>query len=608
MSIRIIFWASLCAVGFAAVARGQQPEANTIVGRVTDLTGKPIAGAKVFVWEATERAPLTVATTAENDGSFRLGPGPAKPSNDLFVEAEGFARLRVASVPSYSRCAADVGTLALESGTRLRGRVTDELGKPLPAVPIEILTWLQVTSGCISQDGPLRSLRSDVDGSFTTPALGPGDHRLCFAVEGRIRVECQQSLAPGDGGRDLGTIALVPDTPIRGRVVGPGGKPVTGAQVYCDYDYAHAAKTDADGRFELRGHPAAAKQVWASASGFVRGQWALPADHTKVTIELQAAHQIRGRVVDAATGAPVRIGEVWVSHVVRHLDGGIDFLEHASDDWEQPETGRFCIHYDESGELQITATAGGYRPGELLLPSMAAPLDLEDIVVRLNRADSAAATDAAAKVRGKVAIDGRPCTEGWASICYPKPEADTLNVELCRCCPVPQGASAYCEVELDIDGTFTFDHVLPAARALLVIAVPGRAPHVQKLSLAVGARPMLDIALQPGAAIRGRVTGVPEAMRGRLFVVAFDQYVVRRDVRIAVDGSFAVTNLPPGSYGLRVGHDDAELLAEAWPEVYGDESNEEEARPWAGVELLHVKAGQTLTGVTVPYVQAPKAR
>jgi hypothetical protein len=172
-----------------------------------------------------------------------------------------------------------------------------------------------------------------------------------------------------------------------------------------------------------------------------------------------------------------------------------------------------------------------------------------------------------------------------------------------RGCPVPRPAWPAYAVELATDGVFAFEQVQPSRLAFLVVAVPGRALHIQKLELRPGGQRELDVAMRAGGAIRGRVTGVPEAMHGRLFVVAFDQFLVRMETRIAADDSFSLTDLPPGTYGLRVGHDAFELLRNAWPEVFTGHSNDDAARPWLGIERLRVASEETLDDVTVPFVQ-----
>jgi hypothetical protein len=308
---------------FAAAASAQQDDAKTITGRVISLSGQPLPQATVFVWSQIPDSPKVTTTTAKN-GTFKLGPLPVAMAQDLYIDAEGFARLYVAAVPTYSRCGSDIGALTLEPGARLRGRVTDADGKPLPEATIEVESWRHLTSGCVGQGGPRRHVRCASDGTFVTPALGAGDHRLHVSALGRVTAQEYETLAPGGPDRDLGRISLESDTPIRGRILAPGGKPIASAEVYCDYDSENTVKTDAEGRFEIRGHSAKGRELFVRASTFMHGQFRLPADHDAVAVEMTVAHQICGRVVDAATGAAVKIGEVRLCSVERRRDGGVD--------------------------------------------------------------------------------------------------------------------------------------------------------------------------------------------------------------------------------------------------------------------------------------------
>ncbi len=72
----------------------------------------------------------------------------------------------------------------------------------------------------------------------------------------------------------------------------------------------------------------------------------------------------------------------------------------------------------------------------------------------------------------------------------------------------------------------------------------------------------LDIACTTGSSIAGRVQRIPEGWRGHLWVVAFTETGIRYETRVGEDGSFLLALLPPGEFGLKVGHDayeDAEV-------------------------------------------------
>jgi hypothetical protein len=65
----------------------------------------------------------------------------------------------------------------------------------------------------------------------------------------------------------------------------------------------------------------------------------------------------------------------------------------------------------------------------------------------------------------------------------------------------------------------------------------------------------LDIACTEGGSIRGRVTNVPSGWEGNLWAVAFTKTAIQAEARVNTSGEFSFPHLPPGEYGLKVGHD-----------------------------------------------------
>ena len=66
---------------------------------------------------------------------------------------------------------------------------------------------------------------------------------------------------------------------------------------------------------------------------------------------------------------------------------------------------------------------------------------------------------------------------------------------------------------------------------------------------------MINLAAMEGGSIAGRVEHVPEAMAGQVWVVAFNENIIRREARAGRDGAFRLDGLPAGRYGVKVGHD-----------------------------------------------------
>jgi hypothetical protein len=85
---------------------------------------------------------------------------------------------------------------------------------------------------------------------------------------------------------------------------------------------------------------------------------------------------------------------------------------------------------------------------------------------------------------------------------------------------------------------------------------------------------------------------VPEAWEGHVWVVAFTKTGIRAETRVDPQGKFAFHRLPPGEYGLKVGHDayeDSEVpRGDNVPSVEWDKP----ADPWRRAKVVTVVAGQ----------------
>jgi hypothetical protein len=143
--------------------------------------------------------------------------------------------------------------LTLPAMAVVRGRVTGPTGAPLAGHPVTIYEGRRHVS----------SWRTAADGGFEFLGLPDGAYRLAVlppegssplprrrdpAVAGRdVRIEGARDV-------DLGTISAWTQTKLRGRVVGPGGKPVAAACVSLtaplDGRRVESA-TDRDGRLEI---------------------------------------------------------------------------------------------------------------------------------------------------------------------------------------------------------------------------------------------------------------------------------------------------------------------------------------------------------------------
>ena len=243
----------------------------------------------------------------------------------------------------------------------------------------------------------------------------------------------------------------------------------------------------------------------------------------------------------------------------------------------------------------------------MFLGKIAANQDLKDIVVKLAKEKGDQAKEERAGVIGVVTRDGRAVGGGRVGAWKKLRDLNRINVSVRRGRTSPRGGYEFAWGKVGPDGTFAIEGLKPGPW-YLTFEEPGRASTaLGPIELKKGdpAR-KLDLAVVAGSSIEGRVENVPSSMAGQVWVIAFDDAITRREVQVAADGSFRLDGLPPGRYGLKVGHDayvDPHALTEmGWPEMakYRELLNQP-GEPWRGAVVVDPKAGETSRGVVLDF-------
>ncbi len=298
---------------------GKPAATGAIAGRVVDLQGRPVAGAEV--WGVVYREKVG-STTTDAEGRFRLAGLKEDKPVDVWAEAPGLARQRREGLHVFAGRDHDMGTLTLLPGTRIRGRTVDAGGRSVPGARIKLGDYRFVLGHTISSDQTEWSLKGDADGRFVSPPLPSGDVHLLISSPGKVQTFVLRKAEPGVETADLGDVTLADEVPIRGSVVDQDGKPAAGVEVYADYDYEDAARTDKDGRFTVHAAGKDAKQVIVQSNNyFAPKPFDLGTDRNNVQLVVTRAYEIKGAVVDAETGKPVPIDSVRLCIVKRDPDG-----------------------------------------------------------------------------------------------------------------------------------------------------------------------------------------------------------------------------------------------------------------------------------------------
>jgi len=475
-----------------------------IRGIVTDEEGRPVHGAVVrtFFTGYFQHA------VSGRDGSYllaHLDPG----RNEQNLEA-GHPRY-----VSFAKQIPTVGAettveIVLRKGLDLAGRVEGPDGQPVVGAKVTVAeSHDPVSFGDFATE-------TGEDGSFAFgPRLDPGGRPVIVDHPGYAPLSRKIAL-PTDGPV---TLQLEPAHHISGTAVDDLGRPIEiwlSARIGDEY-LPRATMSDAEGRWRLEGVPSGAIDLEFYGEQFqrttVRG---VEADRRDVAVTVPRAAVFKGRVVDDATGKPVRsftlvvtctsvpgIHATWVREGYR--------IEDNDGRWTIAEA------FAPGVVAGIEVRVDGYMPGRGTATAALEP-DPEECVVRMRRGIVA---------EGIILDDDtdRPI------------EGADVRVE-------PAGSSLWLQGEThrrDVqrtaaDGRFRFTAVAPGFN--LSVDHPGHAPLVQPV---VEDGP-LTIRLHGGCVIEGTATAGDE-----ISLFGDDK---SRDAVADERGRFRFERLPEGEYRL----------------------------------------------------------
>lgn len=304
-------------------------------GRVVDEEGRPVAGVRLTLepafeeeWppfeeiEGQEEIGFTVMIlegSSDARGAFEI-PGVSAGTFTLRATREGFAAfskedVEIAAGPTPT----DLGTLTLERGVAIEGRVNDSRGRPIegaqvtatPFFPMGAIGTFDVTS--------LQPVATGADGRFQIGALKRGErYDLSIRHTGHVPTTAPGVEAPAEDVKIVLQTARI----LSGRVVGPEREPVPGAEIAATEETKASfegagyelistrplAVTDADGRFSIADLEAGTLNLVVSARKYrtrrLEGFRMPDEDVDDLEIVLDRGARLEGRVVDGE-GEPV---------------------------------------------------------------------------------------------------------------------------------------------------------------------------------------------------------------------------------------------------------------------------------------------------------------
>jgi len=343
----------------AAALEAAEPLA-LLTGRVVDEAGRPVAEAKVVfhggggLLLARRLAPGgefpdRPQTATDDDGRFALEvellPADDEDEDALpgLLGGGGHGQLALVhqafrtgmhDCPRLVQATLDMGTLVLEPGARVSGRVVDENGRPIADAEVSGRN-IAAQSGGLS--GGIFSLIagraaethgasiSGPDGRFVVTGLGPGPAEISASAEGRqLGLVEDLELAPHQT-HDVGDVVLGAGAAIAGWVLDDAGRPVLGARLrvssmmrimlnsmddmprrHMGQEFRMRAESDVEGRFELSGLSPGQYSVHVEAEGFSRlEQQNVSTGTDDLRLTLRPLGGLLISVADEASGEPL---------------------------------------------------------------------------------------------------------------------------------------------------------------------------------------------------------------------------------------------------------------------------------------------------------------
>ena len=504
-------------------------------GLVTNTDLIPIADAQIEVrpagtsaHEVALEAEDLARSNTDSKGQFEV-EGLSIGEVDLEVSKPGFAAIIVRGIGvdpgnASDEGVVDLGTVLLGPGVSVEGIVVDQDGQPLAEAEVGLFVPQDVTAGFRKDlhETPRHRTSSRSDGRFVIPDLRPDEpYELRASREGYQSVSAGLVTPPSRGLE----LKLRPSARIVGTVRDQDGEPVGGAIVigWTNKGGAYSmstllgprprTKTDRDGRFEVDGLEGGSVGLTV-ASGehqtlHLSGLDVPPGEVLEIDIEIEKGIFLRG-TVRSSKGQP--LPDVWISLV--NPDSPQSFVARTKTDG----VGQYEFRTLPSGRFDLVATSptGRKVSKSILLEEGEQTTDLDfppGVVIRGLIFDGSRNP-----VRGAivdlVATDSEPST-------------------------------ARDRVRSDVEGRFVFDEVSPGSYQVSV-ARAGFAPHSQVVE--VGAEPIgdLEIVLDPGASLVGRVLGTRDTELHQVEIRVLG--LPRQGPRLhpGYDGGYRIDNLPTG--------------------------------------------------------------
>ena len=320
-----------------------------IAGRVLDLAGQPVAGARVLA-QAREFGYKEAESSA--GGVFEIYANLI--SNDLTLQAEKGAYESAVLGPMKLR-GEGVEGLVLELNVprtgSIAGNIVDGSGNPMPGLFVNA----HRTAGLFARQ--TKPALTDSNGGFKLDGLAPAEYVLVASFF-RRNPEALMTvrLARGQTLTGLRAVFDVGDLTIAGRVVDTAGEPIDGADVFIHNGFGGAI-ADENGDFLIKGLSDGVFMVdayhedhsWVHVPNVAAGT-------ENLVVVMLGKARVAGRVVRGDNGEPLTEFDVFHARQAEDI-GPFQNRQRVSD----PD-GRFVLERLDAGDTTVTARAEGFAP------------------------------------------------------------------------------------------------------------------------------------------------------------------------------------------------------------------------------------------------------
>ena len=538
-----------------------------IHGTAKDKSGHPLPNVDMNLSFAGERSAWFDGTQTDAEGRYHFEFVPLGEKLDVDASGEPYIRARQkVTVPAGGNRDLEVDLVVERRpvGGSIQGVVTDQDGKPIVGASLtnrgnrsrDVHETYTVGAGRFTLD----DVYSDSGGTF-----------VVFRAKGFAPQAVSVTPGPADEPTEI-AVKLKPGHRIRGRVLDAAGKPIQWVWVFYEgggYITADSiggyARTGAEGRFEFDSLPADCPFSF-HVEGYAPLQdqmLALYGDE-EVTVTLPPQGIVRGRVVDATTGAPIKVFRVRIKHSPdRQPDdpqGGINGSQREGVQFEAAD-GRFLFDDLMVGlPLQVSVETDDFGTTTLrrVLPRPAS--DAEIVEFKIGPTDPAMIGTVSGVI---VDEEGRPKPGAQLRLIVAESDPEPQRLIRFQWGQVRDGRVAerdgvvqFLSTTTDRQGAFHFDHVRTDHEIELWCWGEGisddRVVHLEAFT--DGQRQHLRIENPTPGAIEGKINRdtFPDVNRidavhqgaGDGYHVDFQNQPQKED--------YQLRNLPPGKYLLQV--------------------------------------------------------